>query len=436
MEPLTGEPLTTAHARLHRRDALRLAGLGGAAWLTGAAGRLAEAAESRSRRDPAGSIILLWLVGGPSQLETFDPHPGAKVSAGTQAIGTAAPGVQLAEGFQRLAEQMNEVSLVRNLVSKEGDHERGLYHAKTGYRLNPTLTHPSVGAVVCHGLRDPGAEIPRHVSILPAGTGKFAAGWGGLLGPQLNAFQVGDPAGGLPDVAARVSEARDARRMANLDVIENAFARGRAERTAKTRHSEMMAQARRMMTSQQLAAFDVSQEPAAVRASYGDTPFGRGCLAARRLVESGVRCVEVTLGGWDSHVDNRGVHTNLIGTLDPAFATLIADLKDRDLLGSTVVMCGGEFGRTPALNRLEGRDHWPHNFAWALAGGGVAGGRVVGESDPAGGRPAAGAATTGVADLHSTALAALGINPAEEVMAPSGRPLKLSEGRPLRGLLS
>ncbi|MEM6330267.1 MAG: DUF1501 domain-containing protein [Planctomycetota bacterium] len=427
------------HARLHRRDVLRLAGFGGAAWLAGVAPRLAGAESTAARREPARSIILLWLAGGPSQLETFDPHPGAKIGGGTRAIETRAAGVQLAEGLERLAEQMNDVSLIRNLRSREGDHERGFYHAKTGYRMNPTLTHPAIGAVVCHtpGLPGaPGMDIPRHVSIVPSGAGAYAAGWGGYLGTAHDAFQLGDPAGRLPDMASRVGDERQRRRLAGLEVVEQAFARGRQQQAARTGHAEMMARARRMMTSDQLAAFDVSGEPAGLRARYGDTPFGRGCLAARRLIEAGVRCAEVTLSGWDAHIDNRGVHARLLATLDPAMATLIADLRDRDLLRSTVVVCGGEFGRTPQINRLDGRDHWPHNFSWALAGGGIAGGRVVGGSDSAGKRPPADAPHTTVADAHATVLTALGIDPAEEVYAPSNRPMKLSEGAAIQQLLA
>ena len=425
---------TPLHRHLHRRDLLRLAGVGSAAWLGGAAAVLGRAAESQTQREPARSIIQLWLAGGPSQLETFDPHPDTEIAAGTKAIDTTVEGIQLAEGFTHLAEQMESVSLIRSLASKEGDHERGVYFTKTGFRPAPTMIHPSVGAIACHELPTGAAEIPRHVSILPA---QWPA-WGGFLGAQFDAFQIGDPSGRLPDVAARVNEQRVARRLDDLKVIEQAFARGRAQQVAATRHTETVLDARRMMTSDQLAAFDVSQEPAEVRSRYGATPFGRGCLAARRLVEVGVRCVEVTLGGFDSHINNHGIHRDLVATLDPAFAALVADLRDRDLLDRTVVVCGGEFGRTPRVNRLEGRDHWPHNFAWALAGGGLAGGRVLGQTDPHGKQldpDQPGVTTYDVADVHATVLTALGIDPEVEVTTPADRPIKLSEGHVLTDLL-
>lgn len=413
---------------LDRRGFLGLAGAG-AAWLTPVGRLLAQQAE-RSR-GPARSVIFLWLAGGPSQLETFDPHPGTKIAGGTGAIGTAAKGIQLAEGLERVAERMGSVALLRSLVSKEGDHERGTYTMKTGYRPDPTVEHPSIGAICCHELSTAGAEIPRHISIL---TGEWPSR-GGFLGGEYDAFQAGDPQSPLPDVSPLVAGPRDLGRLKDLDVVERAFARGRGRRVAETLHRETLARARTMMSSEQLRAFDVSQEPEAVRAEYGDSPFGRGCLAARRLIEVGARCVEVTLSGWDSHVNNHGVHRKLVADLDPAFSALLRDLERRGLLEDTVVLCGGEFGRTPKVNSLGGRDHWPTGFSMALAGGGLRGGVAIGETDPEGikdpTRPIA------VEDVHATVLAALGLEPGKENIAPAtGRPVKLSEGRPIRELLA
>lgn len=415
-------------AGLHRRSFLALAGAG-LGWMTPVGQLLARQAE-RSR-DPARSVIFLWLSGGPSQLETFDPHPDTDSAAGTKAIDTAAKGIRLAEGLERVAEQMGSVTLLRSLVSKEGDHERGSYAMKTGYRPDPTVEHPSIGAICCHELPAAGAEIPRHISIL---TGQWPSR-GGFLGGEYDAFQAGDPTSPLPDVTSLVPGPRDLGRVGDLDVAERAFARGRGRRVASTLHRETLARARTMMTSEQLKAFDVSQEPESVRAEYGDSPFGRGCLAARRLIEVGARCVEVTLDGWDSHVNNHSIHRQLVQVLDPAFAALVRDLGRRGLLDRTVVLCGGEFGRTPKVNPLGGRDHWPTGFSMALAGGGLRGGVAIGETDPEGikdpARPIA------VADVHATVLAALGLEPGKENIAPAtGRPVKLSEGRPIREILA
>ncbi len=412
-----------------RRAVLRGSAAAGVGWLTGLAGKLAMAEEKQPRGKPARSLIMIWLAGGPSQLETFDPKPDSAIAYGTRAIETSARGVQLAAGYERLAEQMKHVALVRSVTSKEGDHERGTYTVKTGYRPDPTLIHPTIGAVWCHELPAGGTEIPRHVSILP---GQWPA-WGGYLGNTLDAFKTGDPKQKVPDVTARVDDDRMRRRLADLDVVEQAFARGRKAAAEATAHRATVAAARQMMTSQQLAAFDVSQESTRVREAFGDTAFGRGCLAARRLIGVGVRCVEITLGGWDTHTGNHEAHTKLAETLDPALAALLADLTEHKLLGETVVVCGGEFGRTPRLNALEGRDHWPHGFTIALAGGGIRGGSVVGETDPEGGRHVQDPHS--IEDIHATVLSALGIDGAKELDTPIGRPMKLSAGKPIAKLL-
>ncbi|MEX2560323.1 MAG: DUF1501 domain-containing protein [Pirellulales bacterium] len=415
---------------LSRRGLLQLAGgFAGVSWLTPLAELLAEQVEGRHAGRRAQSLILLWLAGGPSQLETFDPHPRSKISGGTNSIETAVKGIQLAEGLERLADQMAHASIVRSLTSKEGDHERGTYMVKTGYRPDPTVVHPSIGAICCHQLPRGKTEIPRHVSILPSQW----PGIGGLLGKQYDAFKTYDPAQPVPDVATLVPEDRFARRLADLNRVEEAFARGRSKLAEGTRHRPTIDSARAMMSSEQLAAFDVSQEPSAVRRSYGDTPFGRGCLAARRLIEVGVRCVEVTLAGWDSHVNNHEIHRGLVRTLDPAISGLLADLAGRGLLDKTIVVCGGEFGRTPQINLAAGRDHWPHGFSMLVAGGGLRAGQVIGATDPEGGREVHDPYE--VADLHATVLTALGIDPTHEELAPVGRPIKLSEGQVIRQLL-
>lgn len=433
MEPLAHLPGT--HQALHqvplsRRTMLKAAGLGAAAWLTPVAELLAREADHAPSGKTPKSLILLWLDGGPSQLETFDPHPGTDVAAGTGAIDTSVAGVQFAAGLPRVAEQMHHLTLIRSMISREGDHARGRYLAKTGYRPDPTVEHPAIGAICCHQMSVGATEIPRHVSILPGPESSR----GGSLGAEYDAFRCGDPQNPVPDVAARVSDDRFQKRLADLSVIENAFARGRRRAVADTLHLETVQRARVMMDSEQLKAFEVEHEPQAVLESYGDTPFGRGCLAARRLIEVGVRCVEVTLSGWDSHVDNHGIHASNNEILDPAFAGLIADLHQRDLLDETLVVCAGEFGRTPRVNRVGGRDHWPTGFSLALAGGPVPRGQVFGATDPAGSEKVEAPHT--FADVHATLLAALGIDPTEEYISPAERPIKFSEGTPLPHLLA
>jgi hypothetical protein len=410
-----------------RRDFLRLAGLAGVSWLTPVGHWLARAAEKTPEH--ASSVIVLWMQGGPSQLETFDPHPGTQIAAGTGSIKTSVKDIILAPGLERTAEEMQSIALVRSMVSKEGDHERGTYTMKTGFRPDPTVIHPSIGAICCHELPAAGVDIPRHVSILP---GQWAAR-GGFLGDKYDAFRIDDPAGPVPDTQSFLPKDRDEQRLKHLDVIEDAFRAGREKRADATLHRDTVAGARRMMSSEQLKAFDVSQEPTSVRKMYGDTPFARGCLAARRLIEVGVRCVEVTLSGWDTHANNHTQTTNQLKVLDPAFAALIKDLRDRKLLQKTVVLCAGEFGRTPTLNPAGGRDHWPKGFSVAIAGGGIRGGTVVGGTDPEAKKDPTEPVTVG--DLHATVLTAVGIDPTKLSQTPIGRTVKYSEGRAVRALV-
>lgn len=425
------EQLTSLHdhLQLHRRALLGCGAVAASGWLTGLSHHLARAAADTAPGAPPRSLIILWLQGGPSQLETFDPHPDTMIAGGTKATPTAAPGVQLAAGYPLLAEQMQSVALVRSMVSAEGDHERGTYLAKTGYRPDPVTNHPTAGAIVCHQLPLGATEIPRHVSILP---GQWP-NWGGYLGDSYNAFKTPDPRHDVPDIKSRVGRPRLEKRLADLNVVERAFAVGRESQVDRTHHRDTIEQACRMMASAQIAAFRVEDEPLELRSRYGDTPFGRGCLAARRLTEVGVRCVEVTLGGWDTHIDNHGGHNTLAPTLDAALSALLSDLRERQQLDNTLVLCAGEFGRTPAINRLSGRDHWPHGFSVALAGCGIRGGTVVGQTDPEGDRKVANPKT--FAELNATMLTALGIDPRLELISPAQRPIRLADADPIRELL-
>jgi len=403
----------------------------GASWLTPLSQALAQEAASAPKGKPARSLILLWLGGGPSQLDTFDPHPTTSIGGGVKTVETAIKGVHFAAGLEQTASVMGDVTLIRSLVSKEGDHERAFYNVKTGFRPDPTLIHPSIGAVVCHELPKATIEIPSHISILP---NQWPAR-GGYLGAQLDAFQVYDPGGSIPDVKARVNDERLDQRMQSLSVVETAFSAGRLPNleAQKTLHQLSIDRARKMMSSEQLKAFDVSQATQAERQRYGDTPFGRGCLAALRLIHTGVRCVEVTLNGWDTHANNLEGQATQVKILDAALASLLRDLKAQGLLESTMVLCGGEFGRTPKINGIGGRDHWPHAFSMLVAGGGFAKGQVIGSTDPEGQKQAPDKPIS-VQDLHATTLDLLGIEFEKEMMTPIGRPMALSKGEVLAEL--
>ncbi len=430
--------LCDPHVHLSRRSLLTAAG--GSLFLGPLAARLA-AAETAPGNDPSRpkSVIVLWLEGGPSQLETFDPHPGGTTGGRVKAISTSAKGIEIADTLPQLAEQMHQVALIRSMVSKEGDHERAVYNIKTGYRPDPTLVHPSLGAIVCHA-SDLGADIPRHVSILPGGS----PARGGYLGAKYDAFKIYDPANPVPDVSRRVDQARYDRRIDDLlNVAEAKFTRRRLlnSDSQRTLHAATTQRALTMMTSDQLDAFNVSSESASVRDPFGNTPFGRGCLAAVRLIDVGVRCVEVTLGGWDSHINNHALQSSACQNLDAAAASLLKLLAERDLLKTTLVCIGGEFGRTPNINAAEGRDHWPHGFSMVLAGCGIRSGVVYGttakgeEIDKENPDRSIGQAVK-VADLHATMLKAVGVDYSEQLATPIGRPMFISEGTPVEAVLT
>ncbi|MCY2968441.1 MAG: DUF1501 domain-containing protein, partial [Planctomycetota bacterium] len=263
-----------------RRDVLTLASSLGLSFLLPALGP--KLARARGEERPK-SLITIWLAGGPSQLESWDPHPGTRIGGDTEAIDTRLPGLRIAEWFPRMAEEIHHLNVIRSMVSKEGDHERGTYMVKTGYRPDPTLVHPSIGAILAHELPNPQLQIPLHISLNPSQW----PGRGGFLGDQFDAFKVFDPKSGLANVNRRVDDARQTRRTKGLEIVEQSFRRGRRLQADGTLHQDTVQRALDMMGSEQLAAFQVDKEPEEVREAYGKTQFGMGCLVARRLLEEG-----------------------------------------------------------------------------------------------------------------------------------------------------
>jgi len=414
-------------------------GLMQTAMLTRVAESIARAQESpTAQRAKPRAMILLWLQGGPSQLETFDPHPGTIIGGEVRSLSTSLAGVSIADTLPRTAEILHRATLVRSMISKEGDHERATYNMKTGWRPDPTLVHPSIGSVLCHQTES-NLEIPRHVSIL---AGQWSSR-GGYLGSPFDAFRMGDPKDPLPNLKSYIPPEVFEQRVSDLEQIESRFRRGRMKDldSNKTLQSISTQRAKTMMASQQIEAFEIDRESSAIRNAFGDTPFGRGCLAAVRLVKQGVTCVEVELSGWDTHAENHALQTGRCNILDSALHGLINLLIDRDLFESTVVMCGGEFGRTPKINIAGGRDHWPTGFSTVLFGGPFRRGHVHGEttSKPIdeGKEPLDGVKDpVRVEDLHATLLHGFGINFSEETLTPIGRPLARSQGTVISSLYS
>lgn len=387
-----------------------------------------RAAELRGDERPR-SFLNIWLGGGPSQLESWDPHPGTRIGGEVKAIKTTIPGVEIADLYPQTAEQLHHLSVIRSMMSKEGDHERASYMMHTGYRPEPTLVHPSIGAIAMHERPNDTVEIPQFVSL---GDANFPPR-GGFLGDRFDAYRIFSPGQNGQNLTPLVEQIRQTRRLENLSAVSQSFMRGRKTRVDQTLHQHTVDAALRMMTSEQLKAFSVESESKDLRAAYGDNPFGKGCLVARRLLEVGVRSIEVALQGFDTHTKNHEGQAARAKTLDPALATLLKDLSDRDLLQSTVILVTGEFGRTPSINPLEGRDHWPNGFSCLIGGAGLQSGVVIGETHPTGDK-AKPKDPIEVADLYATVLDRLGIDYAKEVLTPIGRPMKFCAGKPIERL--
>jgi hypothetical protein len=412
---------------MDRRNFLKVSG--GALAALAASGWLRPRRAGAAPRPAARACIVLWMNGGPSHLDTWDPKPGQKSGGPFKAIPTRAAGVSICEHLPRLAERADALAILRGMTSKEGNHQRAHFLLHTGYAPNPTVQHPSLGAWISEEVGDPKNELPPFVSVQGPSAGA------GFLGVQHGPFVVARA--GLPPedtaYARDVDFVRFLRRKGALTWMEERFADETGDAKARSRRA-VYDRAVRMMYAPKLRAFDLAEEPDAVRAAYGDSDFGRGCLLARRLIESGVRYVEVTLDGWDTHQDNFGRTAKLMAALDPAMAALISDLDARKLLGETLVVWMGEFGRTPAINPRDGRDHFPGAWSAVVAGGGIRGGQVLGATSDDGTKVVAGA--TQVPDLMATIVAQLGIDPDKEMETPLGRPVSITQnGRVLKQLL-
>ncbi len=405
-----------------------LVGMSGFAGLAAAHAMLrggrAEAALPPAR---ARACILVWLNGGPSHLDTWDPKPG---NGRFKALATRAAGVSICEHLPAVADVAQHLAIVRGMTSKEGNHDRAQHLVHTGYAPNPTVAYPSLGGWVAHELGDPAADLPAFVSI--AGP-SFSAGF---LGVQYNPFIVPNVKQPLAntDYPPGVNMVRFLKRKQALESLEDDFFARTGDAKVKGRRA-VYARAIRMMYAPRLKAFDLADESEATARGYGDSDFGRGCLMARRLVEGGVRFVEVVLDGWDTHKDNFGRTQKLMGVLDPAFAALVRDLDERKLLASTLVMCMGEFGRTPKINADEGRDHHPAAWSAVLAGGGIKGGQALGATSDEGDKVVA--RPTSVPELMATAATLLGLDPDKQLATPLGRPVSLTDnGKPIPELIA
>jgi len=383
----------------------------------------------------AKHVIYLFMAGGMSHLDTFDPKPKKKdVMGKTETIATKADGVQLGHYLKKTAEVADKLCVINSMNSTQGAHEQGSYIMHTGYDMRGTIQHPSLGSWVLKlgGRLHP--ELPGYVAIdsSPDLTG------GGFFGAKYAAAPVGSPEEGLRDCsrAPSVSPEDFERRLTLADKLNRQF-HSRYPNADVKAYEELYREAVALMNSKDLKAFDLRLESESARALYGPGRFAQGCMLARRLVEHGVRFVEVQLGGWDTHYDNFTGVEGRCREFDQAYAALITDLQARGKLDETLVVVATEFGRTPEIKTEHqgGRDHHPSAFSCVLAGGGVKGGMKHGLTDATGGKVKDGLVT--VQDFNATIAHALGINHEEVLMSPSRRPFTIADkGKPVTAVFA
>jgi hypothetical protein len=445
---------------LSRRHFLRAGAVSTAVSMSGWLGRMARAAADDTAK-PKRACILLWMNGGPSQIDTFDPKPDNPNGGPVKAIDTKVPGLKISEYLPKLAERADKLAILRGMATKEADHTRGAYLLRTGRTPGGAVRYPTLGSFVGKELDRPDAELPSFVSVGPFRQLSPEAYSSGFLGPRYaplvvaeNTFEQQVNNGGQDigrllkvqdlDLPAGVSDDRGLTRANFRDQLDSQFladhpdAPGEGHRTAYRR-------AVTLMRSAAVKAFDLTEEKDALRDKYGRTLFGQGCLLARRLVERGVPFIEVTLSsapgaanviGWDTHQNNFDQVKRLCGSLDQSWSALMDDLADRGLLETTTIVWMGEFGRTPKINQQQGRDHWAVSWSTVLAGGGIKGGQAVGATTGDGmevkDRPVP------VPDLLATVCTAVGLDPSKQNLSNVGRPIRLVEPTavPIKEVLS
>jgi hypothetical protein len=419
------------------------------------------AADTASHPQRRRSCILLWMNGGPSQTDTFDLKTGNPNGGPFRPIQTAVPGVQISEHLPKIARNMRDVTIIRSMTSREGDHGRATFLMRTGYLPQGPIQYPTLGSLISKELGRSDSPLPNFVSIAPFRQFNQAAYAPGFLGPQYAPLLVGDTSnrnfnngpGGTENYqeALRVQDLQPPGEVTRAQVDARINLLVDMERDFVARHPGVSPQSHqtaydravRLMRTAASTAFDLDEEPARLRDAYGRNLFGQGCLLARRLVERGVPFIEVSLGSfngpglnWDTHGQNFNIVQRLSAILDPAWGTLMEDLRDRGLLEDTLIVWMGEFGRTPRINPQQGRDHF--NTAWTtvLAGGGIRGGRLVGRTSADGqtieDRPVS------VGDFLATICGALGIDPTKQNMSNVGRPIRLVENnsRPIQEIIA
>lgn len=393
----------------------------------------------------AQSCILIWLAGGPSHIDTWDPKPDAPadVKGEFKPIDTSVPGLQISEVFPTLAKHMDKVALIRSMTSPEADHDRAAHHLLTGYRPSPALVYPSYGSVVSKVRGSTGTTLPPYTAVPDAPL--FSSS--GYLTPAFDPFSVG----GDPNQAGfrvrdltppdRLTLERLQRRRSMVSKLDSFARRDVQDTSLTTSRDQFSTQAYDLLTSGAAQeAFKIEAETAELRDKYGRTTIGQSCLLARRLVEAGVSFVTINDRGpnqlgWDTHVQNfPTIKNTLAPPIDQGVSALLDDLAERGLLEKTLVILMGEFGRTPKINNNAGRDHHGRANSLLIAGAGIAGGQVIGRTDAGGDAPVERPVTP--SDLAASVYTLLGIDPRFQFQTPDGQPIRLvNDGTPVAGLI-
>ncbi len=395
----------------------------------------AQAAETTPRS--AKRCVLLWMDGGQSQTDSFDPKPeaGSQVRGQFAAIDTKLPGVHFAERFSKLAARADQLAIVRGMSTEEADHGRARIFMHTGFRPGQGgLNYPTLGALVSAELGQEDSMLPNFVATgVPLGKYDFVTDTG-YRGPRHAALVHYDPSQPLAHVIPSVDSQTFARRQAVLAEINAEYAREHARLIAQG-HRAVQERASKLMTAEAASAFDLARESTEQRDRYGKHGFGQGCLLARRLIEAGVPFVEVYQGNWDIHEAKVVAEVReLMPVVDHAVVTLLDDLRERGLLESTLVIVMGEFGRTPQVNRVGGRDHFSKAWTTLLAGGGLRTGQVIGKTDDKGAEVLDGKVSA--RDFMATICRTMGIDHSRQVMTPIGRKVGIVDqgGTPIAAL--
>lgn len=389
---------------------------------------------SSSAGGTAKHVIFLYMSGAMTHLDTFDLKPGRETQGDTKGIATRVPGMQFGETLPELAKLAGEMAVIRSLHTETGDHEGGRYLLRTSYKEIASIRHPGMGAWALKVLGRQNRTLPDNILI----GGEARHPGAGFLEPAFTPVPIGDPNAGLQNTVTPkyLTDASFEKRLELIDKFDASFRKKYPQKQVEA-YGEFYRQANQLVHSEELKAFDLNQEKAEVRDKYGRDQFGQGCLLARRLVEHNVRFIEISLGGWDMHVDiyQTDKLPKVAGTLDRAASVLISDLKEKGLLKNTLVVLATEFGRTPRINQNGGRDHHPGAFSGFMAGGGIKGGRFYGASDKDGFSAEEDDVTVG--DFNATIGHALGLPLTKEFFSKSGRPFKVAhDGKPIMALFS